>query len=232
MEIRALTPAEQKYTYAQSMQLEGQTSNIGHLRGDFASSGYGFYTTWFDTRPQWKTDEFKKELDKVINSLREDKGLLHNRYDMSAFAKHYPESAFAGSYCTEYGFRVDTEKHAFLFRCNPTKGDYNFYCYCFVKEWLDKHIQKAEQGIRFIDPNYKELFRIPDGGKIIITSSWGERTERPCRFIDEYHTEIGNNIFHICEFAERMEQNGVTYEPKPTEPQTVTKAPKHKDLER
>jgi len=59
MEIRALTPAEQKYTYAQSMQLEGQTSNIGHLRGDFASSGYGFYTTWFDTRPQWKTDEFK-----------------------------------------------------------------------------------------------------------------------------------------------------------------------------
>lgn len=232
MEIRALTPAEQKYTYAQSMQLEGQTSNIGHLRGDFASSGYGFYTTWFDTRPQWKTDEFKKELDEVINSLREDKGLLHNRYDMSAFAKHYPESAFAGSYCTEYGFRVDTEKHAFLFRCNPTKGDYNFYCYCFVKEWLDKHIQKAEQGIRFIDPNYKELFRIPDGGKIIITSSWGEKTERPCRFIDEYHTEIGNNIFHICEFAERMEQNGATYEPKPTEPQTVTKAPKHKDLER
>ena len=117
MEIRALTPAEQKYTYAQSMQLEGQTSNIGHLRGDFASSGYGFYTTWFDTRPQWKMDEFKKELDEVINSLREDKGLLHNRYDMSAFAKHYPESAFAGSYCTEYGFRVDTEKHAFLFRC-------------------------------------------------------------------------------------------------------------------
>lgn len=165
MEIRALTPAEQKYTYAQSMQLEGQTSNIGHLRGDFASSGYGFYTTWFDTRPQWKTDEFKKELDEVINSLREDKGLLHNRYDMSAFAKHYPESAFAGSYCTEYGFRVDTEKHAFLFRCNPTKGDYNFYCYCFVKEWLDKHIQKAEQGIRFIDPNYKELFRIPTAAK-------------------------------------------------------------------
>ena len=92
MEIRALTPAEQKYTYAQSMQLEGQTSNIGHLRGDFASSGYGFYTTWFDTRPQWKTDEFKKELDEVINSLREDKGLLHNRYDMSAFAKHYPKA--------------------------------------------------------------------------------------------------------------------------------------------
>ena len=232
MEIRALTPAEQKYTYAQSMQLEGQTGSIGYLRGDFGAGGKEFYSSWFDRRRDLNTDDFKNELDEVINSLREDKGLLHNRYDMSAFAKHYPESAFAGNYCTEYGFRVDTEKHAFLFRCNPTKGDYNFYCYCFVKEWLDKHIQKAEQGIRFIDPNYKELFRIPDGGKIIITSSWGEKTERPCRFIDEYHTEIGNNIFHICEFAERMEQNGATYEPKPTEPQTVTKAPKHKDLER
>ena len=174
IKTRPLTPTEQKYTYAQSMQLEGQTGTIGHLRGDFATTGYGFYTTWFDTRPQWKSDEFKADLDTVINALREDKGLLHNRYDMSAFARHFPESAIKGNYCTEYGFRVDTEKHAFLLRCNPTKGDYNFYCYCYVKEWLDKHIQKAEQGIRFIDPQYKELFRIPDGGKVIVTTSWGE----------------------------------------------------------
>lgn len=166
---RPLTPTEQKYTYAQSMQLEGQTGTIGHLRGDFATTGYGFYTTWFDTRPQWKSDEFKADLDTVINALREDKELLHNRYDMSAFARHFPESAIKGNYCTEYGFRVDTEKHAFLLRCNPTKGDYNFYCYCYVKEWLDKHIQKAKQGIRFIDPQYKELFRIPEtkGFKLI-----------------------------------------------------------------
>ena len=231
IKTRPLTPTEQKYTYAQSMQLEGQTGTIGHLRGDFATTGYGFYTTWFDTRPQWKSDEFKADLDTVINALREDKGLLHNRYDMSAFARHFPESAIKGNYCTEYGFRVDTEKHAFLLRCNPTKGDYNFYCYCYVKEWLDKHIQKAEQGIRFIDPQYKELFRIPDGGKVIVTTSWGEKREYPCRFIDEYHTEVGSNLYYICEFAERMQKNGATYEPKPAE-QTPQKEPKHKDLER
>ena len=213
IKTRPLTPTEQKYTYAQSMQLEGQTGTIGHLRGDFATTGYGFYTTWFDTRPQWKSDEFKADLDTVINALREDKGLLHNRYDMSAFARHFPESAIKGNYCTEYGFRVDTEKHAFLLRCNPTKGDYNFYCYCYVKEWLNKHIQKAEQGIRFIDPQYKELFRIPDGGKVIVTTSWEEKREYPCRFIDEYHTEVGSNLYHICEFAERMEQGGCTYAP-------------------
>ena len=232
MEIRALTPAEQKYTYAQSMQLEGQTANIGHLRGDFDSSGYGFYTTWTDTRTQWKTDEFKAEFDEVINALRSDKyGLLKSRSDMSAYARQYADSAFKGCYCTEYGFRVDTEKHAYLLRCNPTRGDYNFYCYCFVKEWLDKHIQKAEQGIRFIDPNYKELFRIPDGGRIIVTNSWGEKREYSCRFIDECHTEVGNNIFHICEFAERMQQNGATYEPKQAE-QPPQKAPRKNDYER
>lgn len=49
IKTRPLTPTEQKYTYAQSMQLEGQTGTIGHLRGDFATTGYGFYTTWFDT---------------------------------------------------------------------------------------------------------------------------------------------------------------------------------------
>ena len=85
MDIRPLTPTEQKYTYTQSMQLEGQTGTIGHLRGDFATTGYGFYTTWFDTRPQWKSDEFKADLDTVINALREDKGLLHNRYDIATY---------------------------------------------------------------------------------------------------------------------------------------------------
>ena len=232
MEIRAIAPNEWNYTYSQSMQITGQTGNIGHLRGDFDSGGYGFYTTWSDHRPQWKTDEFKAELDTVINELREDKGLLHNRYDMRAFARRYPVSAFQGNYCTEYGFRADTEKHAFLFRCNPTRDDYNFYCYCYVKEWLDRHIGRTEQGIRFIDSGYKELFRIPDGGKIIITSAWGEKTELACRYIDETHTEVGNNLFHICEFAERMERNGATYEPKPPEQPQSQKTPKHKNYER
>lgn len=232
MEVRALTQPEQKYTYAQSMQLEGQTGCIGHLRGDFGSSGNGFYSTWFDTREQWKTDGFKAELDDIINALREDKGLLHSRRDMSVFAGANPESLFKGNYCAEYGFRADTDKHTFLLRCNPTKGDYNFYCYCYVKEWLDKHIKNAEKGIRFIDPHYKELFRIPDGGKIIVTTAWGEKMEHACRFIDEYHTEVGRNLYHICEFAERMEKNGATYEPKPAEPPQAQKAPKNKDRER
>lgn len=232
MEIRPIRQEEWKYTYTQSMQIGGQTGNIGHLRGDFDRSGQGFYSTWFDNRKQWKTDAFKSELDDVINALRSDEyGLLKNRPAMNAYAGQYPDCAFTGNYCTEYGFRADTKEHAYLIRCNPTRGDYNFYCFCYVKEWLDRHIQNAEQGIRFIDSNYKELFRIPDGGKIVVTSSWGERNEHVCRYIDEYHTEVGNNLLHICEFAERMERNGATYEPKPAE-QQMAKPPKKKEYER
>lgn len=214
MEIRAMTQEEQKYTYQQSTQLEGQTGSIGYLRGDFANSGYGFYTTWFDTRGYRKTEEFSAEFDTVINALREDQGILHNRYDMKAFARQYPDSAFEGNCGTEYGFRADTEQYAYLIRCNPVKGDYNFYCFCYEKKWLDRHMESARQGIRFIDSSYKELFRTPDGGKIVITSSWNEKSERACRFIDEYHTEVGSNLYHICEFAEMMERNGAKYEPK------------------
>ena len=38
--------------------------------------------------------------------------------------------------------------------------------------------------------------------------------ERVCRYIDERHCEVGNNLFHIGEFAERMERNDATYTPK------------------
>ena len=177
--IRPLHTDEQKYTYRQSTQIEGQTGSIGYLRGDFGAGGKEFFSSWFDHRRNLKTDEFKSALDEVINALRsEEYGLLNSRTAMAQYAEKYPDSAFQGSYTTEYGFRADTEKHAFLIRCNPTRGDYNFYCYCYMREWLDRHIEKASRGIRFITPNYQERFTIPDGDKIRITLSDGEQFDR------------------------------------------------------
>lgn len=70
-----------------------------------------------------------------------------------------------------------------------------------------------QKEIRFIDIDYNELFRIPDGGIIKITFKDGSVTDRKCTYIDDYHTQIGYNTFHICEFAEVMERSGSTYEP-------------------
>ena len=83
-----------------------------------------------------------------------------------------------------------------------------------MRKWLDKHIEEANRDIRFIDSHYKELFRIPDGEHIIITDRYGKMKSYPCRYIDDYHLEVGRNLFHICEFAERMEQDRCTYRPE------------------
>ena len=68
--------------------------------------------------------------------------------------------------------------------------------------------------IRFIDSHYKDLFHIPDGNCVQIHYP-DETVVKPCTFIDEYHTQIGYNVFHICQFAEIMERNGASYMPEP-----------------
>ena len=211
MTFRPVTPAERNYTYSQSQQISMQTGCIGHLRADMDTNGEGFFSSWDDFRKDLKTQEFKDEFDAVINELRKDDGILHNRGALSKFCFSTPESSFGND--REYGVRVDTEKYAYLMRLNPYKGEYNLYCYCYVRDWLDKHLKQAERGIRFITPDYKEVFRISDSDKIRITSSWGEKNEYTCRYIDDYHLEVGNNLYHICELAERMQQNGATITP-------------------
>lgn len=214
MTIRPLRAEEQKYVYAQSQQIKMQTGMIGYLRGDFDSTGTDFYTTWFDEVESRNTDEFRAELDEVINALRFDEqygGLLAGRSAMQQYGRSHPDSIMEGSYTTEYGFRIDTGKFAYLLRCIPEEGDYNFYCWCFEENSLDRHLEQARKGIRFITPNYKELFRIPDGDKIRIITGGGGIRERICRFIDETHFETSGSypsaLYHICEFAERLENS-------------------------
>lgn len=232
MDIQILKQNERNYTYSQSQQISMQTGLIGYLRADMDSNGEGFFSSWNDFRKDLKTQEFKDEFDNVINELRKDGSFLRNRTTLSKYCYSHPNSSFEND--REYGVRVNTDSYAYLMRLNPYKGEYNLYCYCYKKDWLDGHLEKSQKGIRFIDSHYNELFKIPDGDKIIITLSNGERLERTCRYIDEYHTEVGNNLYHICEFAERMEQNGSTYEPKDKNDNQPNLKPKkkHKDYER
>ena len=69
--------------------------------------------------------------------------------------------------------------------------------------------------ISFIDPHYNELFKIPDGGQILICYSDGTRKSFECKYIDEYHLLVGKRAYHICEFAECMKNIGATVEPFP-----------------
>lgn len=163
MDYRVLTEAERKYTFSQSQQLSMQTGLIGYLRADFGSTGNEFWTTWNDFRKDLKTDEFKAEFDDVINGLR-DGDVLSGRKAMSSYCYSTPDSSFNDDR-NHYGIRLDTEKYSYLMRFNPNRGEYNLYCYCYQKEWLNSHLKNAERGIRFIDPHYQEQFRIADGEK-------------------------------------------------------------------
>ncbi len=219
MEIRPLTEAEQKYAYEQSMQIRMQTGSIGVMHGGYKSDKK-FYSRFHDLNERWKTGEFEEGLENFLNILRSDKdGFMRNLDTMREYASCHPQNAFPGKEGMEYGLRADTEKYAYVMRCNPAKENDNVEIHCYVKEWLDNHIREAEKGIRFINSRYSELFRIADGEKIEVTNSVGEKSEYVCRYIDEYHTEVGNNLYHICQFAEIMERNGSEY--TPVEPKTV-----------
>ena len=67
--------------------------------------------------------------------------------------------------------------------------------------------------IRFINSNYDDLFRIADGATIQIAFPT-ETIIKACKYIDDYHTKIGNEIFHICQFAEMMERVNAKYVPE------------------
>lgn len=214
LEIWDILPNEQLYTYSQSSSIESRCGLIGHLRADMDTDGNGFFTTWDDHNTELKTQAFKDEFDEVIRTLRfdpENGGILKDRKALARYCYSHPSCQMADG--RSFGIRVDTDQYSYLCRLNPNKGEYNAYIYAYKREWLDQHLSEAQKGVRFIDPRYHELFRIPDGGKIQIRHKDGSSTERVCRYIDDYHAEIGGSLYHICEFAEQMEYQGNTVEP-------------------
>ena len=143
LSIRPIKPEEIPFSYKQSQNDNIESGCIGFLRGDFDTSGKGFYTTWEDKVKFLKTDEFKREFDDVINSLRFGYGeLLKDRSSLSAYCHNNPDGVIEGNYTKEYGFRVDTDEHSYILRCNPTKGDYNFYVYAYDRETFEKHLNE------------------------------------------------------------------------------------------
>ena len=173
MTLRPMTAAEQMYSYSQSQQISMQTGLIGYLRADMDSKGKGFFSSWNGFRDSLKSEDFKLEFDEVLNELREDGNFLHDRNTLARCCNRTPDSSFHNDR-NEYGFRADTDHYSYLMRLNPNKGEYNVYCYCYVKQWLDRHMRQAEKGVRFITPDYKEVVRISDGDRLRMTLPSGE----------------------------------------------------------
>lgn len=79
----------------------------------------------------------------------------------------------------------------------------------------EKATLNEPKSIRFITPEYKEIFRISDGGQILVNYADGKREAFTCKYLDDYHLLVGYRTFHICEFAETMQRIGAHIEPFP-----------------
>ncbi len=74
---------------------------------------------------------------------------------------------------------------------------------------------EAKKMIRFITPEYKERFHIPDGSYIRVRYDWGDAVLKPCKYLDDYHVQVGCCTYHICQYAEMMQKNGHRYDQEP-----------------
>ena len=168
--FRAATPAERLYI-AQTKHTRSRARP-----GVWApSSGYGrgrqglLSPSGPATGKIWTPRTFSRSLREVLEALVGDEqygGFLKSRDAMRDFCRGHQESGYDSGFA--FGFRADTAQYAYLIRLHPLQGEENLFLYCYRRDWLDRHMEQAEKGIRFIDPHYKELFRIPDGGQIRI----------------------------------------------------------------
>ena len=117
---------------------EFKNACIGYVRIDFGN-GSEFWHKWFGSNEQLNTSQFKKDLELVIESLRED--WLKDRSTMKQFAESIPLMDLGDR---GIGFKMQTDSHIFFLRCAPQAGDYDCYCYCYDRGLLE---QAMGQGV-------------------------------------------------------------------------------------
>ena len=131
--LRPASPEEAGLFYAQTPESDEKLGAIGHVRIDFGRGGKGFYHSWWPRGPEeLNTQEFRDELDKVVNDLR--RGVLKDLSSMRRYCYGSDGAIKGGACCQNYGFTLETERYLYRLRCNPTEGDYQCYLNCFDKQ--------------------------------------------------------------------------------------------------
>ena len=79
----------------------------------------------------------------------------------------------------------------------------------FITELKCDNVSTADK-VRFITPNYENLFEVKNLGKVLVNGK-----AKPVYYIDECHFGFIEHgcIYHICELAELAERNGIKVEP-------------------
>lgn len=136
IEIAAAKESEYALMFSQSEKEDHANGCIGHLRGDFGTDGNEFHTTWWPHQNDvLNTHEFKSDIDRVVNWLREGFAPLKDRNTMRRFCELRGRVLNAEeAILPPCGFSIHTKNYQYMLRCIPRKGDYNFYLYCYDKK--------------------------------------------------------------------------------------------------
>lgn len=206
IEDRAATLSmEQAVQEAVQMEMESQgkleavylvdRSSLLHLKevqgGDFA------YTV-FDKQTKQKTAEGKISLDDVLDGIDPTHDHLAAARAAAIGEAGLQSGPLGGSDVAQVGLTSLKD-----FRDSDIRRR---------SIWEPETLPKDD--IRFINSGYDEQFRIPDGGTIQV--EYPDRTfSAKCEYIDDYHTYVGSEVYHICQFAEVLERGGGVCRPEP-----------------
>ena len=170
-------------------------SSLLHLK---EVQGGDFEYTVFDRQTRQKTAEGKISLDDVLDGIDPTHDHLAAARAAAIGAAGLQSGPLGGSDVAQVGLTS-------------------------LKDFRDSDIRRRSiwepetlprDDIRFINSGYDEQFRLPNGGKIEV--EYPDRTfSAKCEYIDDYHTYVGSEVYHICQFAEVLERGGGVCRPEP-----------------
>lgn len=170
-------------------------SSLLHLK---EVQGGDFEYTVFDRQTRQKTAEGRISLDNVLDGIDPTHGHLAAARAAAIGAAGLQSGPLGGSDVAQVGLTS-------------------------LKDFRDSDIRRRSiwepetlprDDIRFINSGYDEQFRLPNGGKIEV--EYPDRTfSARCEYIDDYHTYVGSEVYHICQFAEVLERGGGVCRPEP-----------------
>ncbi len=170
-------------------------SSLLHLK---EVQGGDFEYTVFDKQTRQKTDEGKISLDDVLDGIDPTHDHLAAARAAAIGAAGLQSGPLGGSDVAQVGLTSLKD-----FRDSDIRRR---------SIWEPETLPKDD--IRFINSSYDEQFRLPNGGKIEV--EYPDRTfSVKCEYIDDYHTYVGSEVYHICQFAEVLERGGGVCRPEP-----------------
>ena len=206
IEDRAATLSmEQAVQEAVQMEMESQGKQEGVYLVDRSSllhlkevQGGDFEYTVFDKQTKEKTAEGKISLDDVLDGIDPTHDHLAAARAAAIGAAGLQSGPLGGSDVAQVGLTSLKD-----FRDSDIRRR---------SIWEPETLPKDD--IRFINSGYDEQFRLPNGGKIEV--EYPDRTfSARCEYIDDYHTYVGSEVYHICQFAEVLERGGGVCRPEP-----------------